>query len=200
MESIRSFIAIELPGTVRSGLSRLQGELKTGGHSPVKWVNPENIHLTLKFLGSLPVDKIEAITGAMDDAARGIPPFRLEVRGLGVFPDLRRVRVVWVGVSGELAKLGQLQKRIDSHLTPFGFAAESRPFTPHLTLARVREQASPDELLSFGRLIAGTDFTAAYAFNVDAINLMKSQLTRTGAIYSRINSVRLTGRLSTNTD
>lgn len=200
MESIRSFIAIELPGTVRSGLSRLQGELKTGGHSPVKWVNPENIHLTLKFLGSLPVDKIEAIAGAMDDAARGIPPFRLEVRGLGVFPDLRRVRVVWVGVSGELAKLGQLQKRIDSHLTPFGFATESRPFTPHLTLARVREQASPDELLSFGRLIAGTDFTAAYAFNVDAINLMKSQLTRTGAIYSRINSVRLTGRLSTNTD
>ncbi len=200
MESIRSFIAIELPTTVRSGLSRLQGEMKTGGHASVKWENPENIHLTLKFLGSLPVDKIEAITVAMDDAARGIPPFRLEVRGLGVFPNLRRVRVVWVGISGELARLSQLQKRIESHLTPFGFATEARPFAPHLTLARVREQASADELLSFGRLIAGTGFAAAYSFDVDAVNLMKSQLTRTGAIYSRINSVRLTGRLSTNID
>ncbi len=200
MESIRSFTAIELPAEVRSGLSRLQDKLKAGGRAPVKWVNPENIHLTLKFLGSFPVDKIEAITGAMADAARGIPPFRLEVRGLGVFPNLKRVRVVWVGVSEEPARLGQLQKRIESHLVPLGFTPEARPFSPHLTLARVREQASADELFSFGRLIAGTDFTAAYAFNVDAVNLMQSQLTRTGAIYSCINSVRLTGRLSTNID
>ncbi len=200
MESIRSFIAIELPAEVRKGLSRLQDELKAGGHAPVKWVNPENIHLTLKFLGSIPADKTESVTGAMADAARGIPPFRLEVRGLGVFPDLKRVRVVWVGVSGELARLSQLQKSIESRLAPFGFTPEARPFSPHLTLARVREQASADELFSFGRLIAGTGFTAAYAFNVDAVNLMKSQLTGTGAIYSCINSARLTGRLSTNID
>ncbi len=110
------------------------------------------------------------------------------------------MRVVWVGVSGELARLSQLQKSIESRLAPFGFTPEARPFSPHLTLARVREQASADELFSFGRLIAGTGFTAAYAFNVDAVNLMKSQLTGTGAIYSCINSARLTGRLSTNID
>jgi 2'-5' RNA ligase len=197
MEQIRSFIAIELPDELKSELVRLEARLKSGGQSGVKWVDPYGIHLTLKFLGSIAVDRVEGITRAMEEAARGISPFRLEVKELGVFPNFKRVQVAWVGISGEADKLVQLQKRIESNLAPLGFAPESRPFTPHLTLARLRNQASLEERQRFGQLIADTTFEAACPIEVDAISLIRSQLTREGAIYTRINSVRLEKPLST---
>ena len=193
MEQIRSFIAIELPDEVKSALVQLQAQLKTGKQLPVKWVDPYSSHLTLKFLGNIDVNKIREITEAIEAAAQGISPFKLEVKDLGVFPNLKRVRIVWVGVSGEVAQLSQLQQRIESNLAPLGFAPESRSFTPHLTLARVREQASPEEQQSFGQLIASTKFDRAYNFRVESINLMKSQLTSGGAIYSRISEIKLKG-------
>ncbi len=191
MEQIRCFIAIELPDEVKRGLTQLQAQLKSGNQPWVKWVDPYSIHLTLKFLGNVAVDRIDKITRAMGEAVQGASPFRLEVKDLGVFPNLRRVQVAWVGVSGEVDKLVHLQQRIESSLVPQGFTAESRPFTAHLTLARIRDRASPDERQRFGQLIADTKFEAAYTFRVDAINLMRSQLTREGAIYSRIGSVEL---------
>jgi len=197
MEQVRSFIAIELPDELKVGLTRLQSQLKLGKQPWVKWVDPYSIHLTLKFLGTVAVDRIGEITRAMEEAARGISPFHLEVKELGVFPNLRRVQVAWVGVSGEVDKLSQLQQRIESNLADLGFAPESRPFTPHLTLARLRNWASPDERQRFGQLIAGTRFEAAYTIEVDAISLMRSQLTREGAIYSRISSIGLNKPLST---
>ena len=200
MEQVRSFIAIELPGEVKSELNRLLAQLKVGNQSSVKWVDPYGIHLTLKFLGSIAATMIDEIREAMEAAAQGIPPFHLEVKNLGVFPNLRRVRVAWVGISGDLTRLSQLQKRIESNLAPLGFAPESRSFKPHLTLARLREQASVDEQQSFGRLIASTRFEVVCDFNVDSINLMRSQLTREGAIYSQISSVKLKKTLSTATN
>jgi 2'-5' RNA ligase len=130
-------------------------------------------------------------------AAQGTPPFHLKVSGLGTFPNLRRVQVAWVGVSGEVDQLNQLQCRIESNLARLGFAEESRTFTPHLTLARLRNSASPEERQRFGQLIAGTEFEAGYTWKVAAVSLMKSQLTREGAIYSRISSVELKKPLST---
>lgn len=191
MEQVRSFIAIELPDELKLGLARLEAQLKMSKQPWVKWVDPYSIHLTLKFLGSITADRISEITGAMGAATQGIPPFRLEVKDLGVFPSLRRVQVAWVGISGEVNKLSQLLQRLESNLTRLGFAPESRPFTPHLTLARLRNRASLDERQSFGQLIAATGFKAAYTIKVDAINLMRSQLTREGAIHSRISSVGL---------
>jgi len=191
MEQVRSFIAIELPDELKLGLTQLQSRLKLGKQPWVKWVDPYSIHLTLKFLGSIAVDRIGEITRAMEEAARGIHPFHLEVKDLGVFPNLKRVQVAWVGISGEVDKLGQLQQGIESNLARLGFAPESRPFTPHLTLARLRNQASLEERQRFGQLIVGTKFEAVYAIEVDAISLMRSQLTSEGAIYSRISSVGL---------
>jgi len=191
MEQIRCFIAIELPDEIKTGLTQLQAQLKSGNQPWVKWVDPYSIHLTLKFLGNVAKDRIGEIIRAMGEAVQGVSPFRLEVKDLGVFPNLRRVQVAWVGVSGEVDKLVQLQRHIESNLVPQGFTAESRPFTAHLTLARIRDRASPDERQRFGRLIADTKFEAAYTFQVDAISLMRSQLTREGAIYSRIGSVGL---------
>jgi 2'-5' RNA ligase len=191
MEQIRSFIAIELPDELKLGLVQLQARLKLGKQPWVKWVEPYSIHLTLKFLGSIAVDRIGEITRAVEEAAQGIPPFHLEVGDLGVFPNLRRVQVAWVGISGEVDKLGQLQQGIESNLSRQGFAPESRPFTPHLTLARLRDRASLEERQRFGQLIVGTKFEAVYVIEVDTISLMRSQLTSEGAIYSRISLVGL---------
>lgn len=200
METIRSFIAIELPAPVKSGLGRLQEELKSGGHSAVKWVNPNSIHLTLKFLGSVPSDGIKAIRDAVNKVAGEVPPFRLEVTGLGVFPNPGRVRVIWVGVRGELDRLERLQKSVEAKLAPLGFEAERRPFTPHLTLARVRERAAPEEVRRFGQFISSRRFVTAYPFDVDEVSLMQSQLGREGAVYSCLGSARLTRSLSRNID
>ena len=197
MEQVRSFIAIELPDELKTGLFQLQAQLKTVNMPWVKWVNPDSIHLTLKFLGNVAIDRTDEITGAIEAATRGISPFVLQVKAPGVFPNLRRIQVVWVGIGGEVDKLNRLQQQIESNLAQLGFAPESRSFTPHLTLARLRDWASPDERQRFGQLIADTRFEEAYTIKVGAINLMKSQLTREGAIYSRISSVELKKPLST---
>ncbi len=197
MEQIRSFIAIELPDKLKLELSRLEAKLKSGGLPGVKWVNPDSIHLTLKFLGNITPDKTVEITRAIEEAARTVPPFNLEVKDLGAFPNFKRVQVVWVGISGEVAQLKQLQQDIESNLTRLGFTPESRPFTSHLTLARLRNQASSDERQKLGQLIADTRFEADCTIKVDAISLIRSQLTREGAIYSQISSVRLKKSLPT---
>ena len=191
MEQVRSFIAIKLPDELKVELSELEARLKLSNLSSVKWVDPYSIHLTLKFLGSIAVDKIGEIVKVMEDAAEGITSFHLELGELGVFPNLKRVQVVWVGLKGDVDRLGYLQQRIESGLIPLGFAPESRKFTAHLTLARLRNQASSSERQRFGELIANTGFKAIHGIEVDSINLMKSQLTREGAIYSRIGSVAL---------
>jgi 2'-5' RNA ligase len=133
----------------------------------------------------------------MTQAVQGTSYFSLEVRELGVFPNPGRVQIVWVGVSGEVAKLARLQQRIESGLEGLGFPPEGRRFTPHLTLARVRDQATPDERARLGQLIAETKFEAAHSFMVEAVNLMKSQLTREGPIYTRISSAALDQPLPT---
>jgi 2'-5' RNA ligase len=191
MVQIRSFIAIELPGEVKRELVRLQEELRLGSRTSVRWVDTNNIHLTLKFLGDIDENITGRITAILEEVASGTSPFRLEIGGLGVFPNPRRVQVVWVGLSGDIEKLGQLQKRIESGLVPLGFAAESRSFTPHLTLGRVRDRATTEERQDLGRLIEGMRFESGAGLKVDSVNLMKSQLTREGPIYSRLSSVEL---------
>jgi len=191
MEQVRCFIAIGLPDEVKTGLKDIQAQLKSGGQTSVKWVDPYSIHLTLKFLGGVDAAKIAPISAAMEEAAKEIALFSLRVEGLGAFPNLKRVQVVWVGVGGEVDKLAHLQQRLESNLAVLGFAPEKRHFSPHLTLARVRDRASLGEREGLGELIAGTEFEASRSFPVEAVNLMKSQLTREGAIYSRISAAAL---------
>lgn len=190
MEIIRSFIAVELPDEIKLELKQLEAQLKSGRRYAMKWVDPDSIHLTLKFLGNIAVDRSGEITKVIEDAARGISPFQVNVTGLGVFPNSKRVQVTWVGLGGQTGKLEQLQQNIESGMEKLGFIPEKRKFTPHLTIARFRNHASLGERQDFGQLIAGTKFNAG-TFVVDSISLMKSQLTREGAIYTRISSVKL---------
>lgn len=193
MERIRSFIAIELPDTLKRKLSQLEDELKkTAPNAGVKWVNPHSIHLTLKFLDSIDINRISSISKAMELASGEATPFQLKPGVPGAFPSLRRPQVVWIGLSGDIDRLKALQQRLDSNLANIGFAAESRSFSPHLTLARVRQETSLRERQNLGEQLAKTSVNLVATINVSAINLMRSELTRTGAIHHRICSARLT--------
>jgi len=190
MEKIRAFIAIELPDAVSDALSLVRGRLRAERHPYVKWVDPGGIHLTLKFLGNIDAEKVSPITEAIARAAQGVSPFRLELGGLGAFPNLRRPNVIWVAVKGDVERLASLQRGIDHFLVPLGFSPESRPFTLHLTLGRLRERASAGERQSIG----GSLITAKpeeVPFEVGEISLMRSTLTPSGAIYSRLSSIPL---------
>jgi len=190
-EQVRSFVAIELPEEAKKGLARLRRELERDEHRFVKWVDPGGIHLTLKFLGNVPSKRAAEITEAVAKAMQGVSPFHLEIHGMGAFPSLKQPRVLWVGIEGEVDKLTRLQQSIDCALAALGFAKEERPFVPHLTLARVREGASPADRKGFGELVGAAIFEEKYRIEVEAVRLMRSQLTPAGAIYSCISMVGL---------
>lgn len=183
-EPYRLFVACELPPGARQALGTLQRALQEAGASNLRWVRPEGIHLTLKFLGSVPAARVGAIREALARAVR--EPFRWEVRlaGVGSFGGPKRLRVVWVGLEGDVAPLGDLARRVDLALAPLGFAREERPFTPHLTLARVREEASMEERRALHELLATFRPPALPTLTVDSLSLMRSFLEPGGARYT----------------
>jgi RNA 2',3'-cyclic 3'-phosphodiesterase len=191
MDQIRSFIAIELPGPVKDGLRKIQDHLRLADSSGAKWVEPEGIHLTLKFLGNVEASRMDQIIRLMGTASQVTGPFRLELKRLGAFPNLRKTQIVWVGISGDLDKLQILQKRLEDDLSRIGFPPEGRAFTPHLTLARLRDYATPLQRQTLGEAIALYKLESDLVIQVNTISLMKSQLTRTGAIYTELASIEL---------
>ena len=194
MELVRSFIAIELSQEIKAELTAMEEKLKARRHPFVKWVDPENIHLTLKFLGSVALDTIPQIVEAMTRIAQPASPFSLQVGGTGAFPNWQRPQVIWVGIGGEIGRLAALQKELEAALSPLGFPPESRAFSPHLTLGRLRDRVSPEDRRRFGQWAESVKFEISPSFEVDALRLMKSQLTPGGPIYSRLSSVHLTGQ------
>lgn len=191
MEQIRAFIAIELSEELKASLARLQELIKLGSESYVKWVDPQGIHLTLKFLGNISVDKVSAISEAIAEVARSVAPFRLEITEFGAFPNTKAPRVAWVGLGGDLESLLRLQRGIDQALIPLGFPPEARAFSPHLTLGRVRDQATPQERRRLGERVASLEVQGQPSLYVDRVSLMRSQLTSKGAIYSRLSAAEL---------
>jgi 2'-5' RNA ligase len=189
MGQIRAFIAIELPSEIKKELGIIQSKLKGSEQDYVKWVDPDGIHLTLKFLGNIAEDRIKDIANAMTASVQGIRSFNLFIEGLGVFPNPNRTQVAWVGLTGELDKLAELHKQLEANLEKLSFATEKRYFSPHLTLARLRNQASLLQRQTFGRLVSETGFESDKAIRITAINLMKSRLAPSGAIYSCLISV-----------
>ena len=191
MEQIRCFIAIELPEELKRELSKLQSQLKAASRASVKWVDTKSIHLTLKFLGNVDVNRIPTILETIAQARQGIAPFHLEVAGTGVFPGQKQPRVAWVGLRGDVQILLRLQERIESALVPLGFASEARSFTPHITLGRVRPEGQATEKQKLAQAVISTRFEAITPLDVKAVSLIKSQLTPTGAIYTRLDEVTL---------
>ena len=186
-QAIRSFIAIELPDGIQSGLENTQQELKSM-RLRARWVKPRNIHLTLKFLGDIDPSDIDNIAGAMDDAVREFAPFTLKVGGIGFFPGIKRPRVVWVGLGGDSQILFDLQRKLEDRLAAVGFPKEKRAFKAHLTLGRIRDAVHPDIA---GRAIQQFARSAGQHFTADRIILFKSDLKPTGAEYSKLKETKL---------
>lgn len=191
MEKIRCFIAIELPPEIKEELKTLQQSLKAHRHSNVRWVAPDSIHLTLKFLGDVFLDTIPEVMEGMSTASQRATAFDLSLGQLGAFPNIQRPQVVWVGLTGDLEKLSGLQNSIESNMVPLGFAQETRRFSPHLTLGRVRQGASPQEKCDIGQQLSGINFASDVLFEVTELHLMESRLTPSGAIYSELGVVEL---------
>lgn len=194
MEQVRTFIAIELDEKIKVALAELQEQLK--GKIPpgsVRWVGPEGIHLTLKFLGNVPANRIEQVEQAISQACAGFPSFSFSIGGLGCFPDTRRPRVVWVGVQEDTGILKRLQKAIEDGMEKLGFPPEERGFQAHLTLGRTQRRASSADVRRLGQIVAETDIGELGRMEARAVSLMRSDLKPTGAVYTRLAEVRLEG-------
>ena len=192
MPTVRTFIAIELTAEALRALGQVQEKLRRSpGGQAGRWVRAEGIHLTLKFLGDVPEEKLPQVYQAVEQACQGHQPFEVAFGGLGGFPNLRRPRVIWVGVEEESGQLQSLQRDVEQALERKGFPRERRPFRPHLTLARVRKGASPSEAAALGRSVAQAQVGTLGRMQVKEVSVMRSELTPEGALYSELYKVSL---------
>ena len=193
MPTVRTFIAIELPEEVRDYLGRCQDRLKAAGAN-VKWTRPEQIHLTLAFLGNVLVDELDLLAEAVREAAAGFGPLGLRAAGTGQFPPGGRPRVVWVGVRTETGDLVGLQKAVAEAAAPFAEKQEHRGFHPHLTLGRVRQGrrghrgrgggGGGGDPAALGRAVADGAGEEGPAFDADEVVVFQSDLGREGPTYT----------------
>lgn len=192
-QSVRAFVAIELPPTVKETLAAVVSELKAAGIGGLRPVRPEGVHLTLKFLGDVPADRIGAIGEAAGRAASLHAPFALSLSGVGAFPGGRAPRVLWAGIAGDLERLAALQASVDDCLSELGFARERRAFNPHLTLARLRDSASREDRARALRVLESAQPSRSAGFVVDGVALFQSTLSPGGAVYRRLFRAPLNG-------
>lgn len=191
---MRAFIAVELPAPLRRDLRTLQQKLAAaldaaGAAQTVRWTAVESIHLTLRFLGETDAAQAEALARGLEQIAAARAPLDLALANVGCFPNFRRPNVVWAGVAGDVARLLHLQAPIEELARRAGFAPETRPFSPHLTLGRFRREASPAQLGRAGaalEAVAATPAVRAWsgALPVRQVALMESDLRPSGAVYT----------------
>jgi 2'-5' RNA ligase len=198
---VRLFVAIELSPEWLTALdavqSRMKAALESRGAPRLRWVRPEGIHLTLKFLGEVTDARLPSVLGALDSATQPPPDFSLNLAGMGSFGDRRGPRVVWAGVDGrtenERKKLYDLVGRIETWSAAAGFPRE-RGFSPHLTLARLPEKMTADERRLVAVVTAAEAPKSLAPLVVDSICLMRSHLGSGGARYERIEAFPRGGR------
>jgi len=183
---LRLFVACELPPEMKDGLAALQDALRGRGAPPVRWVRPEGIHLTLKFLGAVPAQRVADICAALAPTVEGIRPLQLWLGSLGTFGGRRGARVVWVGVEGDVERVAELQRRVEAALARLGFPAEERAFSPHLTLARVPDHVRSAERERLWDLAKAQPAPEAAPVTIREVSLMRSILGPGGALYERL--------------
>ncbi len=188
-QTIRAFIAFPLPELITTRICDIQERLKSY-RLPVRWVKPENVHLTLKFLGEISLSTIDGIAEVIEDTVRDFSPLILFTKGLGVFPGIKKPRVIWIGISGDIKPLSEIQANLETNLEIKGFAKENRPFKSHLTLGRVKDDIHPENLIDILRSFS--DFSSE-PFEAGELVLYKSELNPSGALYTKLQTVYLDG-------
>lgn len=187
VKKARLFWAVNLPGELKERLVEVRRELLVPGLD-AKWVEKENLHLTVVFLGDTDTNCINQMVAAVENSLRGMTPFTLEFAGPGFFPGSKNPKVLWLGVGGGLNNFRELHRRMQSALTPLGFPSESRPFSPHLTLARIR---SPRECEALVRRVNCLPKIEISGVKVGSVDLMRSELLPKGPVYRTLAQVTL---------
>ena len=180
---MRVFIAVDLPIEIRNALAEIQRELRPTSHA-ARWVNPDSIHITLKFIGEVPDSRLDEIHGAL--AGLTWIPFTVTIRGAGFFPGNRSPRVFWAGM--EAPTMQGLAEELDARMERLGFENEQRAFRPHITLARAKETRIDSSLVAAAAKFEGHEFGA---FSVDRIFLFKSTMKPGGAVYEKLKEYPL---------
>lgn len=179
---IRSFLAIELPENLKGIIASVINELRKIP-SNIKWVSPENTHLTLKFFGSIPDERVEKISQTLLKVVPAYPRFKLSLKGLGAFPNLFRPRVIWADLGGEIEILQGFYHGLELALIPLGIPKEERPFHPHLTLGRNKLNQINEPLY---KLLSGWSKEETASFEVQELIFFRSDLKPAGPVYTRL--------------
>jgi 2'-5' RNA ligase len=192
-QKVRSFLAVPVPD---AGIQALEAVVKIldpeiGRH--IRWVRPEGIHVTLKFMGDIPVATAENILEVLPAVTAGFSPFELAISGLGAFPNLRRPRVLWAGLTGELKRLSELQAAVDDAVGKLGLPKEQRPFSPHLTLGRVRREVTDGHLRKIEEVMSAAEPPAASPWTAGTVNLMRTELDPAGSRHYLVGSSAMVG-------
>ncbi len=183
MENVRTFIAITLPSEIRSRMAAVEDDLRRTG-ADFKWVEPENLHLTVKFLGGVPADRLTAVGLALRKAAAEIEPFHISLTGVGAFPNLAHPRVIWVGASEGVQEATALWRRVEDAMFVLGFPPDDRTFTLHLTLGRERSPGRSGLLQQAAEKLGRYEFGR---FEVASLTVFRSDLHPTGPIYTPLS-------------
>jgi 2'-5' RNA ligase len=184
---MRTFIAIALSPEIRRGLAGIQSELKRSD-ADVKWVEPENIHLTLKFLGEVTKEFLPKVKEVLAGVASRFKPFEISIAGIGAFPKLDYPRVVWVGIEKGKAQTKAIAEKLDEELEKLGFAREEHEFSAHLTIGRVRSSKNKERLK---QLITDYGLRITDYEQIETVTLFQSTLTPNGPIYTSLCEAKL---------
>ena len=190
MGLLRAFIAVELPLDVRQVIYDATSRLRQEVGTLVRWVSIDNLHLTLKFLGDVSPTNVDMISQMLRAETGLFSCFELHVSGLGSYPNLKRPRVIYVGIQAPAA-LETLQRGIESASRRLGYEAEERGFSPHLTLGRVKQNVTATEQQIIRRALEDTKIDSLGTARVDSIQLFKSDLQPSGSVYTRLYTAPL---------
>jgi 2'-5' RNA ligase len=189
---VRTFIAVEISSEVRGKTQRLISALAATSAN-VKWVEPENLHLTLKFLGDVEMLEVPQLCQAVDEAVADLPPFDVQFHGAGAFPSVERPRTVWVGMTAGSEEMVALHDALEQRLAALGFRSDGRRFRPHLTIGRVRS-SSPSEIRVLASLLADQRDFVGGSGDVSEVVVFSSELSRAGPAYEPLSHAELGGR------
>jgi len=187
---MRTFIAIELPKEIKDSLSKIQEQLKKSG-ADVKWVLPQNIHLTLKFLGEIDDIKLSKISEILEDTAKGKNPFQIRISSIGAFPKMNFPRVIWIGIDKGDQETKEIGDRLEEKIAKIGIPREDRPFSSHITIGRTRSTLNRDKLVGDLEDLASNFGGRNFEFTVTKITLFKSTLTPKGPVYEILKEASL---------
>ena len=190
---LRLFVAVELPRHVHDALGASIERLRSGLRGPYRWVRPEGVHLTLRFLGNVEAERVAELTSALGAAVGPLRAFGLRLDGMGVFPNARSPSVVWAGLGGESTTLDRLVAAVGTATAGVGEPAESRPYRPHLTLGRVRGRLDRQDAEALTASLREITYSGAAPFRVDGVSLMRSEIGPGGARYTRLAYAPLGG-------